>query len=672
MRRLKFLLLFGWTLLLLLAAAWRYPVPLHHGPALLGALATALTLGLCALALGRAALQRWGLYQGSLIQEAVFSLGLGLLGLSLLASFLGAVGGLDPLPAWLLVGLLLILHWDHLEAFAESVLRQVRHKHPWEGSGTETATLLILGFSLGILLVLTLAPPTFYDALVYHLAQAQRGALNGRLDPQASVLFTWLPSLPNPLWSLALVLDGAPLEQAWAPALLTLAVGVGLVLALMDASARLLPERRLWLAPTLAFTQPILLFSFGVFSPDGWAAFYAFLGLNAFLLGLDERAARSRAAWLLLAALLSGAAVACKPVAALPAVVLLGLWGFSALGDPSWRRPGLLVACLGLALLPLFPWLLQGLILKGQPFYPFPLHFLGLQWAAGGPPAYFEHMQAFGGQGWRAWLRLPYACFFDTASLGGDGNLSVLLLAVAPAFLALPLERPLRWLAAYLLAGLALWSLGPHVLRYGLPFLPAACLLAADGLIRAEAWAVSVTWTWTWRGLVLAGLLMGVLQSLEIAAKDFDPLAVTLGLEDPALYLARHGVPQLGLTRWMLAHGGGPRSRVLLLGDARSAWLPGGTVAASAFEPHPLGRWIARAASAQDMDAMLRRKGYDFVVLNGAEWQRLSRQDPPGPAYWPEQDAAAEARFGAWIARLRALPEERRFEQGPLLAVALR
>jgi hypothetical protein len=671
-RRLKFLLLFGWTLLLLLAAAWRFPVPFSGGPALLASFACAAATGLAALGLGRALQHRGNLHQASLVQELVFSLGLGLAALSLLAAALGAAGLLFPLPAWLLVGLLLILNWEHLEGLGTSLWRNLRNKHPWEGSSTEIAILLVLSLSLATALMLALAPPSFYDALVYHLAQAQRAALTGRLEPQSGVLFTWLPSLPTPLWGLALALDGAPREQAWAPALLNMGLALALVLAIMDASARLLAERRLWLAAALALSQPLLMLSFGVFTPDAWAAFYAFLSLSAFLLALDERVLRTRDAWLLVAALLAGAAVACKPVAALHGAALLALLGGLAISDATWRRPGLLMAGLGLALLPLAPWLLQGLLLKGQPFYPFPLRCLGYELTAGAGPAYFAHMQAFGGQGWWAWLRLPYACFFDPASLGGDGHPTVLLLAAAPALLFLPLERPQRWLAAYLMAGALLWSLGPHVLRYALPFIPAACLLAAQGLVQAEAWAVSVSWTWAWRVLVLAGLLAGALQGLEIAVKDFDPLAAALQLEDPAAYLARRGVPQLALSRWMDAHGGGPDSPVLLLGDARSAWLPGGTLTASAFEPHPLTAWMAHCATAQEMDATVRRKGYDFVVLNGAEWQRQRTLDPPGPQYWAPGDAAAAARFDAWVGLLRSLPDDRRFEQGPLLAVRLR
>jgi hypothetical protein len=140
----------------------------------------------------------------------VIALGLGLLLLSLVGSALGAAGMLYAWVAWIVVLLGLILAWEHLEALLGALRRNLRSKHPFEGSGNEVAALLAVGLSLGTVLALTLAPPTFYDALVYHLAGAQRAAMAGKALPQAGVLFTWLPSLTEPLWSLALLLDGAP------------------------------------------------------------------------------------------------------------------------------------------------------------------------------------------------------------------------------------------------------------------------------------------------------------------------------------------------------------------------------------------------------------------------------------------------------------------------------
>ncbi|HXB96729.1 MAG TPA: hypothetical protein VNZ54_01670, partial [bacterium] len=219
--------------------------------------------------------------------------------------------------------------------------------------------------------------------------------------------------------------------------------------------------------------------------------------------------------------------------------------------------------------------------------------------------------------------------------------------------------------------GLLFWSLGPHVLRYALPLLPGACLLAAQAAVQAEGWAVSVTWTWLWRVLVLAALAAGALQGFEIMAMDFDPLASALGLVDPAVQLARRGVPQLQVERWILAHGGNAQSGVLLLGDARDAWMPARTLAASPFEPHPLAAWVGQCQSPQDLAVLLRRKGYDFVAVNQAEWQRLG-QVGAAPVYWPQGDAAAQARFNAWMDLLKASPPADHLDQGGVFVARLR
>jgi hypothetical protein len=360
--------------------------------------------------------------------------------------------------------------------------------------------------------------------------------------------------------------------------------------------------------------------------------------------------------------------VACKPTALAHAGALLILLSALVLEEPGQRRLRVLLGGLALFFVPLLPWLLRGFLLKGQPFYPFPAEIFGWSLGAGGPAAYFQHVQGYGN---RDWLRLPYNVFFDPSVLGGGGHLSFLLLVMVPAALAWRLSRELRWIGLYLGAGLLAWMAGPHVLRYALFLVPAASLLAAHGALEAEAWAYSRGWTYAWRAILLAGLGLGAWQTLTIAVKDFDPLPAALGLEEKDHYLERRGVPQARAADWILAHGGSSRSKLLLLGDARSAWLPGQVTAASVFEPHPLAAWVGQAADAEQVGATVRRKGYDFVVLNRAEWERLRSLSAP-PAYWPAGDEAAKDRFFAWVSLLEALPEERRLDQNGLLVARLR
>lgn len=670
MRRLKFLTLFIWSLSLLGWTWFTYPVPIHGLATVAHSAAAALGLLLLALLSGRAVLRRFRLYHGDVVEELVLSLAVGLVLVSFLGEALGALGVLYPWTAWGAVVLGCLVCWGHGEAIYDWFKHALRGKHAWEASASEIAALLSLGLAGVSILAMVLAPPKFFDALVYHFSMAQRAAETGFLAPQPGVFFTWLPSLPVPVWSLALALDGAPTASAVAPALVNLALAAALGLLLMEVAGRLCSERRLWLAPALALTQPILLLGFAVFAPDGWAAFFAFASLAAFLRATDETAASDASSWMLLSAGLAGAAAASKIVAlnhafALGALALVLVWK-----ERRWRKPALWLAAAGLFGVPLLPWLIQGAVRLGQPFYPFPVRLFGWTFAEGGPAAYFRHLDTFGGEGWQAWLRLPWAAFFDTGSLGADGHPGILLLALAPAALVWRWEASKAKVGVYVALGAAFWLLGPHVLRYALFLVAPAALLAAHGVLEAETWAFSRTWTFLWRALVAVALFSAAAESLAIVGMDFRPFEAALGIQPAEDYLFKEGVPQARASRWIRDQGVSDPG-VLVIGDQRSAYLPPRALVSSAFEEHPLASWVAAASRPEDVGAAARSKGYDFVFINGAEWQRLDREGN-GPRYWPEGDAASRERFFAWMDSLRALPAKDRFEAPGVLVARLR
>jgi hypothetical protein len=654
MRRLKFLILFALSSALLAFSAWRFPVPLRGaGPVARALLADGVLL-LAALAWGRSWLLRWRLFHASLSEEALFSVALGLIALSLLGSVLGALGGLYGWVLWLLLGLLFLTQWEHLEYFWQTLQRNLKTTHPWDGSTTEVLTLVAGVLGLLALAGLCLAPVTFYDALNYHLASMQRAIQVGRDLPQADNLFTWFPNIALPLWEWTALLSGNPFNSTLAPAFLNGILALILGLTLVETSSRWLSERKIWLAPALAWTQPLLLLSFGCFSPDPWMAWLAFLSLFAFLNAQEELDLGRQGAWLAVSTLLAGAACAAKPVAALHVAALLLLFAGQAWKRPAWRRWNWLLPALALLVLPLLPWFLRGLFLRSNPIYPFGLSLGGHELLAGGPSAYFKHIESFGA----AWWQLPWSSFFEPMRLGGGGHLSWTLLALLPAAFAWRYSPAQRSLALYVGFSAILWCGGPHVLRYGLFAVPAACLLAAHGVLEVEAWAASKGWTYAWRVLVLLGLFLGAGQTLLIATKDFQPWNVALGLQDPMDYLAERGIPQAETAAWMRSKQG-PRARVLVLGDARTAYLPAEALAASPFDEHPFKAWAAKAVSAQDLSAIVRRKGYDFVLFSRAEWSRV--EDSARPFYASRGDTVTAQRVSTWLASLAA-DEKHRLE----------
>jgi hypothetical protein len=639
-KRFGFAAFFALILGMGMEALHSYPVPLHGGLALLRSFSTLALMLMAWLAMGRALLLRFGVFTASLSQEALLSLALGSGLSSVLIFILGHFGSLSPGVAW---GLLLFLSFPflgNLEHFLGDLRHALRSKHPWQGSSTEMLWLFAAGVSALIIFALCMAPVSFYDALVYHLALPQQAAGLGASPPLAGNLYSWLPGGAERLWTLALLMDG---ERA--ASLLNGVFALATALAVADTGARFLPRTHLWLPAALFLAQPLIALAFGVFGSDGPASFYSLLSLACFLNTFSERNQSKRDRWLLLAALLAGFSAAVKPVTTAHAVALLLILALRAALGEEEARPTPLLAAAGLFLAPLLPWALRNYAACGNPFMPFGMAFFGKEIFHGGPAAYFEHMKGYGAG--LSWWSLPWELSFGAkaGAFGNGGPPSFLFLALFPAVFFVGLGREMRWLALYLFFSFCIWALGPWVLRYTVPLIPGACILASSILAELESWARSEFWARLLRLSLAFFLMTGSAQTGLIAAKDFKPLNAALGIEEREEYLLSRGVQYAKAQAWLKEQV--PKARVLVLGDSRLAGWPAGSLACTVFDSHPFKAWLEAAQNPDDLDAILLKKGYDFALLNFSEWNRINNGPEPHYDYFSSPEK--EALFKAWL-----------------------
>jgi hypothetical protein len=526
MRRLKFFLVLATVLAAGTAALFRYPAPWSGGPELARDLILLAVLAWVLLGLGRALFKLFGLYASSVQEELCFCFGLGLAGLSAASALLGALGLLKHGVAALLLAAFGFAFSEHLEHFLLAGRRLLpnpwnRGPAPARGGGPEGPglwTTASLGLASLSVLALALVPPTFYDSLLYHLALPLAWEKTGRSLAEPSNLFSALPSAGELNTAFCLLLEGPLLAT-----LLNLACGLVLALSLAEAARRWVPGGKPWLAPALCLTQPLAALAFGLLSSDGLASLHSFLSLDAFLHSLGERNRRFQKGWLAVAALLGGAAVADKPVAILPLASLALLAAGQALKERSLRSVSLWAGMACLAALPLLPWLgrclgsAQGL-----------LHSLA-------NPLYLAHLRAYGMEGgawWRGSL-LPFRLTYDAGAFGNGGQLSPLFLGLAPALAFVELGREGKALRWYLGLGLLAWAFSAQVLRYLIPFLPGAALLAAMLAAQVREKAASRGWSLSWDAVLGFFLLAAACQTAVVVAKDFDPFPAALGLAAP-------------------------------------------------------------------------------------------------------------------------------------------
>ncbi len=515
----------------------------------------------------------------------------------------------------------------------------------------------------GALVVLrAAAPPSFFDALVYHLGLPMQFAARGAAVVDVHDMFTAMPLLGEMAASPALLLGGPE--------------GLGFVYALewiLLAAAVFTLARRVFPALPAAggacafatASMPLAVFLPSGTKPDLFAALLAVVVLRALAALATPRVVDVeggvRVPLLRLGALCLGFGCATKTpfvlwtavaVAVAVAVVLVdrraaarrGVAGALA-GRDGWRT---LAVCLVLIVVAGALPYARNFVAFGDPLFPF----------AGGP-AWAVHTRALldadahRPHGVLDVLSLPWTLMASTDPTADEVLGAVPFLGVA----VLLVLRPAGTGRVFAVWGLAvaltlpLW-LATHALPRYDPLLWVVLGVAGGaGLAAVRARAARAA-------VAAAVLLAGVVDfSWSFAADNVllrDPNALLTQRVDRRAFL-RGALEPFSAYTWLNEHHAG--CVFLAGGDARVAYLEVPAVLSEVYARPFAAQIVAEAASVDDVVARIRETGATHVLLgNGAQraWQRRG---------WGRFDAAAQARFDALPSALGAPVYEDRFEK---------
>ena len=509
-------------------------------------LAVALLVGLGG-ALGALILPRPG--RLSALERASVQAMLGLGGLSLIVLALGLVGWYPPgWLAWLItLAGLIALHRPALRWLAD--LRAGLGEAFRFRTGVDQRPLLrTFGgwviVSACVLLVLSivpsLAPPTAWDTLVYHLAGPRLYIQAGRIVPFTSLHFLGFPFLTEMLYLWLMLM-----ARAQAGALLHATFGLMIGMLLVGMGRRLDRPLAGWVALLALLasneTRSQLQSAFSDLSAAAYVTAGLWLVLDAF--AGDAPDWRS----LLWAGVMAGLALGTKYSAA-GAVIGLGLaalWLARRAGLAGMLRAGLVLTVP--ALIVFAPWAIKNLLMYGNPVAPF-------VWGTAGFDRIDQVDYLHAGSGLSPVELVSYPLLFTFAGGVGDwglyGSPGPLLAGLLPLTLVgwrtrPPAER--RLIAAGLIlgaAGLAYWALGAATtyylisLRLIYPVFPAVALAGALGLSGLAGLSLPVPLE---RLGKLAVLVTAVAIPLIVAVSILrapQPVQVTFGLLSERDYLA--------------------------------------------------------------------------------------------------------------------------------------
>lgn len=618
-------------------------LPLDH----LFDLGLALVVLLLGTGFGQHLLRRAGMEFGDPLDDLAFSTAVGLGGLSTLLLGLGLLGGLHGTLMTALLGATAVLAHRELAGLPgllsriPASMRASGADARWLGMGWA-----VFAFAALFLVCYGAAPPTDWDALMYHLEVPVRFLQAGRVYLPQDNLHATVAGLMHMLY-VPLLAAGSQAGPALLNVLITLLTG----LTVFRVGSRLFNGNTGTLALILFWGTTTILLVAITPRTDVAVAYYVLLGHYALLRGFeatrptggvpgDADEAVGPIAWVSQGALVLGFAVGVKFNALAYAVVLapLAVWilARSGAGPRSGARALLLWGTLGGVAMA--PWLLKNLILVGAPFYPFLAPRIAEPWL----DALFPGGSAVDvvGPGTLRFLRAvqsPFhlmGLFFSPRSMNVESEGAYYFMS--RAFLLLPAWALLfkeRWLALVLVPALAYSVLAlsldvPNV-RYLVP--------AAPALTVGVAWIATELgrrWTrgsvrWVWLAAVCVVALLPTVQTVRVWLRMVHAPGYAAGTISANDYLRAH--PSFGPFAPVVERLNADLpldARLLMLFEARA--LP---IHRDVLQDNKISNWpILAAARTAGTDPCLLRAPFDHVLLASAaiRYYEIRGLDPQG------------------------------------------
>ncbi len=515
---------------------------------------------------------------------------------------LGFAGLHRPWAAWASLGLC-------AAGDPRPFLRDLRSRaRAARGARPDKALLGFLVAAGSLSALLSLAPPTAQDALVYHLAVPAKYVEARGICEVPGNFFAYFPQNVEMLFTLALLLGFPPLAgfYHWILGAGEVAAIAALARALRPGSSGLLAAAAFATLPTVALVAAWPYVDLGV-------TFYCAASTLCFIRWQADR----KLPWLLFAAVFAGVAAGCKYTAGFQGLLIAGAAIFETRKE-GFRRAAssAALACSAVAALSC-PWLLRNLVLTGNPFYPFfyevfggkawdseRAHVLGLFLSEWGKTDGFWKTFALP---WRITMRGE---FFSTEF---DGVVGPAFLACLPAVLAgLAFSRGCRSLGAFALAWAVFWIATTRQVRFLLPAL--ACLSALAGAAIPGAIRSAGARRFALLALKTAFALDLLIVSFYFASHC--PLAVVLGTESERSYLRRE-VPGGDYAVFEFIEDELPRASYLLFGSmGNPGFLCKRPYYSDAiFENRTLGEILGGAKTPEDVLAALKARGFTHLVF---------------------------------------------------------
>ena len=589
-----------------------------HFAGLFSSALSAMAIFLVAAAAGRR-LTGWLLPAGTPYSlQLLFGLPVGLGVISYATLFAGLAGFVSSGTAVAILGILLLCSFSDLMRILRLAAGRAGLSRPFERSLAGTVAAALVAVFLLTALAGALAPPVYYDPLVYHLTVPQLHLLRGAIGYIPENVHAQYPSVLQMLY-----LHGLQVNDDITVKLLNFGLGIWLALALL-LFGRTFVDRRtgLWAAAFLLSSEAVIM-TFTRAMVDTGTTLFIFLSF--FAIALWDREKTGGARLLVLAGLLGGLGISSKYTTFWIWIVLLGMVFFLSLGKKrgAWEPAVNCALAAGVSGVILLPWLIKTGVYTGNPLFPFFYDFFGGQnWDAHAARRFADYNARMGGGlQWRSFYRLPLEIFLVQGSLE-NLVMGPLFLFAAPFLFAV--RRWPRALKLALVAGvlyLPYWVYTALILRYLVLLVPFFALPYAYAFTSLPSRSPM-------RPLFASVIIVSMLLSLRFFIIDelviFEPVGVAIGLETRDEYLGRKH--QSYNVKRLAGEHLPPDARILFVGETRGYHMERDYVANSAHDPSLIAALVRKTRSAAGTAGALRDMGITHILYHPGEMRRLEER----------------------------------------------
>jgi len=477
----------------------------------------------------------------------------------------------------------------------------------------ESVLFFVLLVTVILTLAGTLAPPSLYDSLVYHLAAPSTYIREHRIANIPFNFFTAFPAVGEMLFTLGMLLYNDTLAQL-----------IHFVFALLAAVAvysfsRTYFDDRVGLVASLIFlSSPAVMFLSTGGYIDLILTCFVFLAFHSVVLWSGS----GKDSHLVLAGIFSGLAAGTKYTGII--VFLIILSGITAGLIVRKHKICGKIALFVIAFLgPVAPWLIKNMIFTRNPVFPFLFNvFGGYNWDITNIQKYFTHIRQHGPLVGNpaGYLVLPWTLTMEGFKFGGSFDICgpAFLILIPGMFLVKGGKKQIHTILVFSILYYCVWLFTGKVARFLVPLLPCLSILAASVFVRIAE-----------EGRAKAVFLMAVLSVTVLlnwwiflfGESVVEPLAASAGIETRDEYLMRK-VPYYPAVKFINTNAA-KDSKVLFIGEARTYYCERNYIASSVFDKTPIVEWAEISATPGDLREIFRKNRITHVLLNAREAERL-------------------------------------------------